>query len=503
MEQLIAWRREKRMIWYYYTAVFLIIYQLCLATETKDDCFVYIRPIFSASFTNSNFGTAYPYNVQLKLLRNGNAFIEVVKYPILPQEFPINVACQGIPPMTFSNWTNYQYNNIYVFRHLLGIFPSLNQLQCVITINNVSETLVSVPAEEPPNYPDVQTHSEPFTITPLAFMDTMGGQVEWTNDALVTDSENYILLQQAKCLQPLPPDVYDEMVDMLGDKKVYISLTTSPSRLMRIHYQFESMDLRNVTTIFITISPLYKDNQPYRIPIKLVQKFPQIQFMFASFDLGPSMKIISVIDYLKEIPGSEQDIVIVMDDDSVYAPSMVNTFIYQSLIVPEGVINASPFKDSLELYAMPPVVHREVPYLRQLNRVEGFSGYSFRAGSFDTDIIKAIIRKDLNIGLTPCFQSDNMVISYTFLFLGVPIYTTDVPDSIFYSYNTRYYLPQYIDYDALHRLNLDGTRSPIEINHFKFSITLEFFADFFINPCTLEFETKDRVVEKIQATYVH
>lgn len=486
-----------------YSSISWLILFGILITVAYADNFFYTRPVRSESFTNNPFNTNSPYNIQLKLFRNGNAFLEVVRYPILPIEHPITINCDDTSPQTINNWTNYQHNSIHVFRHFIGSFPRRQQLACRISINNFSLSLTSRRIQKPYRYPEVPAFTGPFSISLLPVLDPKDGQVEWSNDPLVEDLACYSQLKIAQDMKQLPIGLLSQIEKAKGNIRVYISLTTTPSRLLKLHYQLASLDLRFVTKIFITIPSLFKGNQKYKIPKKLIQRFPKIQFLFASFDLGPSLKIIGALDYLKSIPNSSRDIVIVMDDDSVYAPSMINSLVYFSLMVPEGVINTSPFMDSLQLFGLPPVKRRYLPNLLAVNRVEGFAGYAFRAGNFDTDIIKGIVRRDLNRELTPCFQSDDIVISYIFLYLGVPIYTTDTSHTMFYTHAKRKPLPYYEDADALHNMRLDGSKSTDDINGAKYNLTVELMGLFFVNFQSLQFETKEGIIKKLEGYHLH
>ena len=203
------------------------------------------------------------------------------------------------------------------------------------------------------------------------------------------------------------------------NQKVYLSMTTSPSRLLKLHYVLKSFDLTLIDRIFITLPLEFKRKDRYTIPLKLLKEFPQIQFLSITQDLGPIIKSVSAVEYVRSVRGplSNNDLFIQFDDDNCYAVNTIDTLVYYSLLNPNSPVSGvglnfkhhsvSSFGYPYARFRSPIGKHIYVDYM-----IEGFSGIAYRGIHVDVELFKALTRRDLNPELSSCYLSDDLVISY-------------------------------------------------------------------------------------------
>lgn len=208
----------------------------------------------------------------------------------------------------------------------------------------------------------------------------------------------------------------DEVRKFLLHHSVYVSLTTTPKRIKKIHKTLETLDLRNVDEILLAIPERYsKNNEPYDIPKSLVKQFPKLKILPLKDDLGPISKLIPAVEYAKSI--DEEAIVITIDDDVAYPFSLVNELIYQTLttnavvgtIVDDNLSKDYSWSEQKQGFDISRFVHSKMFWkhlgLRKRDIVIGFGGMAYQVKMLDTDKMVKISQ----LG-KPCFQSDDLVI---------------------------------------------------------------------------------------------
>ena len=240
------------------------------------------------------------------------------------------------------------------------------------------------------------------------------------------------IVKEMKDMARLDPKIRKFNEENLEEhQRVYLSITTSPSRLLKLHYVLMSLDLSLVDTIFIVLPLEFKRKERYSIPIYLYKEFSKIQFLSLSQDLGPIIKSISAVEFVRSMRGqlSDNDIFIQLDDDNCYAVNTIDTLVYLSLLYP-----SSPISGNVAFFEFYGMSNFGYPfsglnstlenYIRTGHIVEGYLGIACRGIHIDVELIKALTRRDLNPELSSCYLSDDLVMSFVlsfenYLMLGI------------------------------------------------------------------------------------
>ncbi len=195
--------------------------------------------------------------------------------------------------------------------------------------------------------------------------------------------------------------------------KVYISLTTSPKRLSRVHFALESLDLSHVEAIFLALPEKYRNQQSYGSTAELERQFPKLKVIRRADDLGPIMKLLPAAEEVAAL-GDPNAIVITIDDDIAYPKGMVNELIQASTkrdaVTAGWGTSAHEFgldADWPEAWAFHPA----------LNIVEGFSAVAYPVKY--VDVPKMTAASQMGIG-NVCRTSDDVVISWVLAKNRVP-----------------------------------------------------------------------------------
>lgn len=453
----------------------------------------------NTSSLSESFNTTGIYNIRLIFTSEGEGLIEIIKEPLLPKERPIYVKCYD-KTFVLMDWFNYKFNNINNYRKSLGLFPQREELQCTIGINTVFRQFVARKNQRQKAFSS-EPIIEDFIITPITVGDTLNGAYEWTDEPLFEDSNCLRDLVEISRHPPVPTNYKQAVNEWLNDRKIFISLTTTPGRLMKLHYTLRSLVLDRVEKIFITLPKKYKNKDKYKIPNKLIKLFPKIQFLSASVDIGPALKVIGGAMYLKS-RSLDDSIIIVIDDDNVYGRSMVDTFAYFSLRYPNGAFTSTALQH-ITAFGFPPVLPISHPLLKSCYVLEGFAGYATRVQNIDAELIIALTRRDLNPLLTDCYQSDDVVISFVLAFKGIQFASTMVSNSPLFTGFQKKELNYYKDEYALHLRNSDETRSVQVINDSKYNSTIELLAKFALdwNSDGMKFLKRRKILKRIVNSY--
>lgn len=186
--------------------------------------------------------------------------------------------------------------------------------------------------------------------------------------------------------------IYPEVMDYLKDHKVYISMTTSPIRIDKIHKVIDSLDLTYIEKILLCIPYKFgRDNSEYKIP-KWITDHPKIHIIRMETDLGPVSKILPSLEYIYKL--DPDSAIISIDDDNCYPKSCVNEFIF-NFVHKRCVVGSSKaiFESDLP----------EIP-----SSLEGWSGVIYPAHlGLHTEKIKT-----LTASCKACYLSDDFVLSY-------------------------------------------------------------------------------------------
>ena len=347
----------------------------------------------------------------------------------------------------------------------------------------------------------------------LEARETRSGFYTWTEDELFQDEECEKIVKEMKSRARLNPKFRDHNLKNLSkNQKVYISMTTSPSRLLKLNYVLRSLDLALIDTIFITLPLEFKRKDRYSIPLNLLKEFPQIHLLSITQDLGPILKSVSAVDYVRSVRGhlSNNDIFIQIDDDNCYAINTIDTLVYYSLLNPNSPVsgvgitfrhhNVSSFGYPYARFRSPVGKHIYVDYM-----IEGFSGIAYRGIHVDVELFKALTRRDLNPELSSCYLSDDLVISYILNYNNLQLLGLSweyISDDM-YGRVMRDDFPYFKDENALHLLNPDESRSfqrTIDKRYpMCFQIILKYFLDF--SKENIPYKSRNEILKSLYSSF--
>jgi hypothetical protein len=306
--------------------------------------------------------------------------------------------------------------------------------------------------------------------------------------------------------------------------RVYVSLTTNPKRLSTLHYVLQTIDMRLVNNVFLTLPRKYRGKQTYSIPRKLAHRFRKLRFLSIDRDIGPAAKILPLVQFINSTMSSSESaaaVIISIDDDNVYDGSMVSTLVYYSL---KCGVNCAIAASSQPVkywniasagYPTQSAHHTDdnVEFshdCKPTEVVEGFAGIAYRPGHFDLELFDSIVfaRGERSL-YESCMLSDDMLLSYVLSYsnvslIGVKWYAdldlkTGRPLSRCGQYNvwSREELPFFNDTFAIHAMNVDGSQgSKRNMNRVKYKLCyqnlVKNFLDFEME--SLDFKSRDQLI---------
>ena len=190
---------------------------------------------------------------------------------------------------------------------------------------------------------------------------------------------------------------------------IYISLTTIPSRSKNILYTVNSIlnQKINPQKIFITISTknLREENINYQLP-DVINNHPLIEIITSEKDNGPINKLYGGILKCK----NDNDIIITVDDDSIYNRNMIKNIYEQSKIYKEQVIGTiGRIKYNKKIFGY----NQKIPCKVKL--LEGYGGVGYRKKFFNIqDINTSGLEKEV-------IFNDDIHISYILKNKGIDL----------------------------------------------------------------------------------
>ena len=456
------------------------------------------------------------YDLSLYIMPSDNSLYVEARNQIFNAE-NVGIECETGITTKFSVKRHLSFlNSQPVFRAFVGKLESTT-VSCLVKIDEsrcqVSSDIYTLSSE---NYIPLNNSKLNPEITLLEINDTRNGFYTWTEDELLKDINCDNDVKQMRNRARINPKfrIYNEE-NLLQDQRVYLSITTSPVRLLKLHYVLRSLDLTLVHTIFITLPLEFKRKDRYTIPIKLLKEFPQIQFLSITQDLGPILKSVSAVDYVRSVRGplSNNDIFIQLDDDNCYAVNFVDSLVYLSLLNPNNPV--SGYAADFPFYGFSNFAY---PFSR--NRifngkgikaghiVEGYLGIAYRGIHIDIELSRALTRRDLNPELSSCYLSDDLVVSYVLSFknlqlLGVLL---DLYEDDMFSRYYRKDFHYYDDENALHLKNSDETflreNSDLRMG-FRYRVCyqtiLKYFLDF--TKENIPYKSRNEVLESLYSSF--
>ena len=195
--------------------------------------------------------------------------------------------------------------------------------------------------------------------------------------------------------------------------KVYVSLTTSPKRISKIHWALKSLDLTYVDTVYLSLPNRYKNKEDYKIPSNLETDFPKLKIIYRAHDLGPILKLIPAIEEVRAL-GDLNALVITIDDDTAYPKGMIGQLIKESgrrKAVVTGCGKTPYFHGYQQYWFEPAALYPAV------NLVEGYCGIAYPINLIDTERMKKLATVGPG---NVCKTSDDLVISWVLAEKKIP-----------------------------------------------------------------------------------
>jgi hypothetical protein len=284
--------------------------------------------------------------------------------------------------------------------------------------------------------------------------------------ATVQVQEAYVgALKERLALQPRRTLDDETSQRFLATHDVFVSLTTSPQRIGKVHHVLETLDLSHVKEVLIALPERYgRDGTTYDIPPELLQ-MPKVRILRTEKDYGPATKLLPAAEYARE--AEKPSIVITVDDDIGYPRGAINELIFASAHNPNTAISASG--SNLEVWGIAGRASEGGPEfsaaegsdasLRPVDVVEGFGSIAYPVARLNIEEIKAWTARSKS-----CMLSDDLVISMSLRNSGVERVRMQSP---YLNKDQLRPFPYGFGKDALHHGAGTGTLEP-HMNHKKY-----------------------------------
>ena len=453
------------------------------------------------------------YDFTLFILPNVQSVYLEARNEILFADY-LTVECDTIPANSFTVNHHLSFLNSHaVFRAFIGNTTNTS-INCKIKVDNLfCDATNDNYAFSWKNYiPAENTEWDP-KLSLLNPYDTKNGFYTWIENDLLIDLDCERVIKEIKDIARLSPKIrkFNEE-SLLADQRIYLSITTSPTRLLKLHYVLKSLDLFLVDTVFIILPLEFKRKERYSIPLKLVNEFSKVQFLSLTQDLGPIIKSISAVEFVRSIRGllSNNDIFIQIDDDNCYSINTIDTLVYFTLLNPNSAISGNTA--SLSFYGL-----SNFGYSFSRNRniiggntrtgqiIEGYLGIASRGINIDVELIKALTRRDLNPELSSCYLSDDLVLSFVLSFKNLQLLGIlwDIRGEDMYSNVYRREFHYFVDENALHLRNPDESRSNEWNMNTRYRMCyqqiLKHFLDF--SKQNIPYKSRNEVLESLYSSF--
>lgn len=138
------------------------------------------------------------------------------------------------------------------------------------------------------------------------------------------DQEEIQELQKVKwCQSRVTQTMIDHSLELLQERKIFISLTTIPSRANKLDQVLKSLLSQSLSPvidkIFLVIPSKFRRNgTAYQITKKWYFKDPRIEIIKDTPDYGPLSKLFSLLYGRNKVSIRNQDLILTADDDHLY-----------------------------------------------------------------------------------------------------------------------------------------------------------------------------------------
>lgn len=319
------------------------------------------------------------------------------------------------------------HNGVTYFRVILGktLGPHVS---CLIDFQEDFYEIRSPVKIVPEKNPSSEVFDLTYAITKVD--ETTNDHFDWTDEDLLYEEKYESIINQTNSGIIISKSYTNFLKDNLDSKNIYLTIRPSPARLKTLHYVLKSLDLSLVTNIIITLPKLFRGQERYTIPRKLLRAYPKIILITTSFDIGPIGKILPAVEYISTIRphAYHKDIFIAIDDTISFGKLMISTMAYLSLIDGHKTAIASTTEDvgkcAIPRYGRPFYVQKKRNsklWLRPDTLIEANSGVVYRGSHIDFELMKIFTRKDVLPSLTSCYDAEDLVLSFILSFNNIDI----------------------------------------------------------------------------------
>ena len=209
-----------------------------------------------------------------------------------------------------------------------------------------------------------------------------------------------------------------------SNNKIIVSITTSPSRILMMEPVIISLLKQTYppTLIRINIPKIFKrTKENYKIPIFITNN-PKIKIFQYEQDYGPIMKFLpTIIDYKND----NNKVIIYGDDDVVFLPKTIETYLKFIIINPNNVYCLSGITyNTLDNWTQPSNTNNIID---KIDIPEGYMSVCCKSNILENTscIIKYynIVKENKD-----CFQSDDLIIGNFFSINNINIYAIKTKD---------------------------------------------------------------------------
>lgn len=189
------------------------------------------------------------------------------------------------------------------------------------------------------------------------------------------------------------------------DTQVIISLTTLPSRMPLLQHTLKSLLHQTCRADLILLNlPRYsaKENCPYVVPpdIQFLTAFPWFQINWVDTDYGPATKLLPTLTHSAVKP---QDRIVVVDDDVLYGPKLVERLCTYAAHHPSEAVTMTGWHAKHLKHTPAGLV---TLWAQPVDALQGYGGYLVRPCFFD---VPAVL--DFSVAPRECRIADDVWIS--------------------------------------------------------------------------------------------
>ena len=214
----------------------------------------------------------------------------------------------------------------------------------------------------------------------------------------------------------------------IDNHKVYISLSTSPVRLPKIMQTLQTLDLKFVEAILLVLPTLYRNKSAYP-DLSAVSAFNKLKILqpdkewpqnWPEEDIGPVMKLLPAVEWVKQQTNDEESIVITIDDDIAYSKGMIGqlikTAVLSDVVAGSRGINVKYW--NIDPQRWPSTIITKNCTLEDISScdvIEGFGAVAYKIKFIDSqEILKFSSLSE------ECKTSDDLVISFSLAKASIP-----------------------------------------------------------------------------------